>query len=154
MNNNNIYDTNGKHLKNDALIPIIERTIVLLDDHVLFRSGLIKSCIRPFFKNILLKEFADGDITLKFVKDELKMGRKIKLIISDINHPGTKGNDFVREVRTYEALYNNHCRIPILIISMVEPNCFPDLISNNIIDHYISKATDKTLIINYIRECL
>lgn len=82
------------------------------------------------------------------------MGRKIKLIISDINHPGTKGNDFVREVRTYEALYNNHCRIPILIISMVEPNCFPDLISNNIIDHYISKATDKTLIINYIRECL
>lgn len=148
------YGENGRQYPDDVLQSGIKRRIVLLDDHVLFRNGLIKSCIRPFFENIHLEEFDDGDIALEFIKNELQLYSNIDLIITDINHPGAKGNNFVEAVRSYEALYNSHCRIPILIISMVESSCFPDLLSNNIIDQYISKATEATFIVNCLRRYL
>ena len=116
--------------------------IIHLDDHVIFRDGLSRSCIWPFFTNPELIEFSNGDEAYDFIKNEINVNKKIDLIITDINHPGLMGNEFVKAVRDYERLSDNPTHIPILIISMVEEKNFPELRANKVVDAYLTKATE------------
>jgi two-component system chemotaxis response regulator CheV len=128
--------------------------IIHLDDHILFRNGLSSSCIWPFFTNAELIEFANGDEAYEFIKTEIKANKKIDLIITDINHPGLKGDELVKGIRLYEELSNSSIRIPILIISMVGEKNFPELRENKIVFDYLSKATEVESIVNCLEEIL
>jgi len=109
---------------------------------------MIDYCIRPFFKNIDFIEFENGDEAHKFIKNEIDNGSKIDLFITDINHPGQMGQDLVKSIRFYERLSGNSTRIPIMILSMVEETRYPELITENIVDSYLTKATDPEDIID------
>ncbi len=128
--------------------------IVHLDDHSIFRDGVSKSCILPFFTKPELFGFSDGDEAYDFIKTEITANRKIDLIITDINHPGLKGNQFANAIRDYEKLFNNAIHIPILIISMVEEKNFPELRADKIVDAYFTKATEVKEIVDCIRNIL
>lgn len=116
--------------------------IIHLDDHAIFRDGLSSGCIWPFFTNPELIEFSNGDEAYDFIKTEIKANKKIDLIITDINHPGLRGNQFVKAVRYYEGLSNSSIHIPIIILSMVDETYFPELRANKIVDAYLTKATE------------
>lgn len=118
------------------------KRIIHLDDHSIFRDGLSKSCIQPFFTNAELIGFSNGDEAYDFIKNEITANRKIDLIITDINHPGLKGNELAKAIRDYERLSDNPIHIPILIISMVEEKNFPELRANKVVDAYLTKATE------------
>ncbi len=124
--------------------------IVHLDDHKVFRDGLANSCIWPVFTNLELIEFSDGDEAYEFIKNEINAKRKIDLIITDINHPGLKGNEFAKAVKDYERLSDNTIHIPILIISMVEEKNFPELRADKIVEAYFTKATEVQEIVDCI----
>lgn len=128
--------------------------LIYLDDHFLFRNGLTDSCIRPFFPDLDLIEFANGDDADEFIRRQITGNNKIDLIITDILHPGLPGNELVKRVRFYEEKYNSKFRIPIVILSMVPETRFPDLMSDKIIDVYLAKCTEIDDIIMCLEDLL
>lgn len=128
--------------------------IVYIDDHRLFRNGIIDYCIRPFFNNVELIQFSNGTAAANFLESEIKAGNKIDLVITDINHPGLKGNHLVRLLRDQEKLYGGNKRIPVIVISMVEPTYYAGLLSKNLVDHYLLKTAAAETIIGCMEELL
>lgn len=128
--------------------------ILVLDDHVLFRQAITAYCILPFFSNINLIEFGNGDKADAFIKNEIDNKNRIDLIITDINHPGMRGQDLVKSIRYYESLSCNQIRIPIIILTMVNETCYPELITDKMVDHYLTKATEPEDIIDCMEEIL
>ena len=129
-------------------------SILVLDDHKVFRTGLIDYCIRLFFKNINLVEFENGDDADAFIKKGLNDKNRIDLIITDINHPGMRGQELVKSIRYYESLADNKIRIPIIILTMVDETRYPELIADKMVDRYLTKATEPEDIIDCIEEIL
>ena len=128
--------------------------ILILDDHRVFRHGLIDYCIKLFFKNIELIEFENGDEAYEFIKNEISSKSKIDLFITDINHPGLRGQELVKSIRFYEGLSATPNRIPIIILSMVDESRYPELVEDKIIDSYLTKATEPEIIIDCMEEIL
>ena len=122
--------------------------ILVLDDHKLFRSAITDYCIRPFFKNINLIEFENGDDAFTFIKNEINNKNKIDLLITDINHPGLRGQELVKSIRFQEGLSASPNRIPIMILSMVDESRYPELIAHKMVDHFLTKATEPEEIID------
>lgn len=136
---------------NPLTIPL---RILVLDDHVLFRQAITAYCILPFFRNINLIEFENGDKADAFIKNEIDNKNRIDLIITDINHPGMRGQDLVKSIRYYESLSGNQIRIPIIILTMVNETCYPELIADKMVDRYLTKATEPEDIIDCMEEIL
>ena len=128
--------------------------ILVLDDHKVFRTGLIDYCIRLFFKNIDLIEFQNGDDAYEFIKNEINNNSKIDLFITDINHPGMRGQELVKSIRYYESLSGDKIRIPIIILTMVDKTRYPELIADKIVDHYLTKTTEPEDITDCMEEIL
>jgi len=128
--------------------------IVYLDDHQLFRNGLADQCIRPFFKDTEIIQFSDGNLAWNFIKSELNSGKKIDLVITDINHPGIKGNQLVEFIREQENVEKKEKPVPIMIISMVAVSYFPDLLSKNKVNCYVCKSAEIEEVIDCLEEIL
>lgn len=128
--------------------------IVYLDDHKLFRDAVINSCIKPFFKNIAILEFENGDDAYEFIKKEINGKNKIDLIITDINHPGLRGQELVKSIRIVEAIASKKSRIPIILLSMVAESYYPELLNNKMVNYFLSKATESEDIIDCMEEIL
>jgi len=128
--------------------------ILVLDDHKLFRKAVTDHCIRLFFKNIELIEFENGDDAYEFIKNEIHNKSKIDLFITDINHPGLRGQELVKSIRFDEGLSGNLTRIPIIMLTMVDETRYPELVANNIVNYYLTKATEVEGIIDCIEEIL
>ncbi len=62
--------------------------IIYLDDHDLLRRSVIGSCINHHSKYIKLVEFSNGDEAMNYILNDIVIGSKIDLFITDINHPG------------------------------------------------------------------
>ncbi|MBL0200347.1 MAG: response regulator transcription factor [Chitinophagaceae bacterium] len=129
-------------------------SILVLDDHKVFRTGLIDYCIRLFFRNISLVEFENGDDADAFIKKDLNDKNRIDLIITDINHPGMRGQELVKSIRYNESLSGNKTRIPIIILTMVEEIRYPELIEDKIVEYYLTKSTEPEDIIDCMEEIL
>jgi len=99
-------------------------------------------------------EFENGDNAFDFIKNEINGEKKIDLIISDINHPGLRGQELAKSIRFQEALSGNPTRIPIMILSMVDETRYPELVADNIVDSYLTKATEPETIIDCMEEIL
>ena len=128
--------------------------IIHLEDHHLFARGL-KACILPFFPLAVIINFRDGDEALYFIKNQLMDRVIIDLIITDIHHPGLKGDKFLQEVRLFEKK-NNFNRIPALIVTMEESPALMHLTASkqSVADGYLSKATEPEDIINALENIL
>lgn len=128
--------------------------ILVLDDHKLFRQAITAYCLLPFFSNINLIEFENGDEADAFIKKGINDKNRIDLIITDINHPGMRGQDLVKSIRYYESLSGDKIRIPIIILTMVDETRYPELIAGKMVDRYLTKATEPEDIIDCIEEIL
>jgi len=128
--------------------------IVYLDDHQLFRNAVADQCIRPFFKDTEIIQFSDGNLAWNFIKSELNSGNKIDLVITDINHPGIKGNQLVELIREQENVEKKDKPLPIMIISMVAVSYFPDLLLKNKVNHYVCKSAGLEEVIDCLEEIL
>ena len=144
---------NGRLAHPGALKKAAPLRIVYLDDHTLYRRSLTDYCIKPFFTNIELIDFTDGNTAINFISNQLREDNKLNLIISDINHPGLKGNELAFKIRYYENLYKRF-RTPIMILSMVDEMYCPELKTKNIVDGFLSKAAEIEDVIDCLEELL
>lgn len=145
---------NGKFLRNDASAIHPAARIVYLDDHQLIRNAIVEYCIRPFFGNIPLVIFTNGNEAFEYLKEQLNLDIFIDLFITDINHPGMRGNDLAKQIRLYEQRLKRSRSIPILIISMVDPTTYPELLTQKIVDAWLTKAAEVEDIVACIEELL
>jgi DNA-binding NarL/FixJ family response regulator len=144
----------GNVCRADSLVLNPEARIILLDDHLLFRDGLISYCIRPFFNNIEVLPFRNGDHAFEYLKEQIRENNYVDLFITDINHPGVRGNELVMKLRVYERQFNRNRQIPILILSMVDETTYPELIDEKMVDAYLTKASEAEVIVDCLEELL
>jgi len=128
--------------------------IIHIDDHILFSKGL-RDCIIPFFPKANIKNIINGTEALRFIENELDNENHIDIIITDINHPGLRGDELIKKIRFYEDLFR-HPRIPIIVLTMVgEENmqhiCGPGV---SLITKYFSKASEVDEIIETLEDIL
>ena len=145
---------NGNICRADSVAVNPEARIIFLEDHNLFRDGIIDYCIRPFFSNIEILRFRNGDKAFNYLKKQISENNFVDLFITDINHPGLRGNELVKELRNYETQLNRTRQIPILIISMVEEKNYPEIIAEKIVDAWLPKVSEMEVIVDYIEELL
>lgn len=119
----------------------------------MIRETVIDLCLKPFFSNIDITQFSDGDEALEFLKHNISHYKKIDLLITDINHPGLKGHDLVKAVRKLEWISEIPYCIPIIILSMIEESRFPDLRSEGI-NGYLCKSCEPEEIIEQVDNIL
>lgn len=128
--------------------------IIVLDDHKIFRSAVAAYCILPFFENIELIEFENGDVANAFIQKEINEESRIDLVLTDINHPGMRGQELVKSIRHYEGVSGSKTRIPIIILTMVDESRHPELIADKMVDRYLTKSAEPEDIIDCIEEIL
>jgi DNA-binding NarL/FixJ family response regulator len=83
------------------------RNIVLVDDHVVVRSGL-RELIEKLGPYKIVYEFDDGQDLL----DAMPFERRVDLIILDVNMPGLSGDGVM------EVLRSKKNKIPVLVLSL------------------------------------
>lgn len=128
--------------------------IIHVDDHKLFHNGLL-TCITPFFPKAKITQIMNGTEALKYIEDEIDQENHIDLIVTDINHPGLRGDELIKKIRYYENLFRLP-HIPIVVLTMVgEENlqhiCGPGV---NLITKYFSKASEADEIIETLEDIL
>ena len=138
----------GKLIYTGAADPSFPFRILILDDHKLFRKAFTDYCIRPFFKNVDLIEFENGDEACDFIKNEIYHNNRIDLFITDINHPGLRGQELVKSIRFYEGLSVKTLRIPIIMLTMVAEGRYSELVANKMIERYFTKVAEPEDIID------
>jgi len=82
------------------------RRILIADDHILIRKGLIQVLLHEF-PSVLVTETSDGEDLLRKVLTE-----KWDLVITDISMPGRSGLEILEEIRLHAPA------LPVLVLSM------------------------------------
>ena len=132
----------------------LNKDIVFLDDHSLYRDGVKRLCFDLFLKKMRLIQFDNGDAAYNYLVEELREGRPPALILTDILHPGMQGNDFVKAIRRLEKEMNTRHRIPIVVLSMVPETTFPELTADNIVDSYLPKTAEAEEIVDSLKRVM
>lgn len=112
--------------------------IFWLEDHKIFIDGL-SICIHKKFPHALIKHFKDGDEALEYLINYNKKSAPIDLIITDHNHPGIKGLDFIKVIRQLETA--NKIKIPILFITMIDDSDFVKQVEEVLLTKHLTKTT-------------
>ena len=116
-----MVSTRGKMFRLGKFIES-EITILHLDDHDLFSEGINCGCIKPFFPNARVVRFHNGDKAYEYIRSSLQRLVVPDLIITDINHLGMPGHEFVKAVRELEANNGRQKLIPIVVLSFASEN--------------------------------
>jgi CheY-like chemotaxis protein len=119
--------------------------ILFLDDHKLFRTAIIDYCIKTFYPFAEIIEVENGDIALEKAKQYITKNIPPHLIITDFNHPGLLGHQFINRLRAFERIQKRKTKIPILVVSMrpaqnITPLLGKDIAAEDII--ILSKGHD------------
>lgn len=97
--------------------PKIPPTIVHLDDHSIFSAGLKKGVIDRYFSDCEFHYFEHVDNAIEFIQNKFSKDEKIDLIITDFNHIGYNGYEFIKIVRELEIDFR--ClRTPSICLTM------------------------------------
>lgn len=130
--------------------------IVCLDDHQLFRVAVLEYCIKPFFPVAKLEIQTNGDDAYAYIKKQIDLNNRIDLFITDINHPGLRGDELIKRIRQHEKERNCSFRIPIVVITMMSHAFVPGLVSAgmDMVDCYFSKTAEANEIVDGIEELL
>ena len=127
--------------------------IIYLDDHRLFFKGMMQG-IRPFFPKANIINITNGDEALRLIQRHIVNKVAIDLVITDINHPGINGIEFLKELRNFEVLQHS-ARIPAIVISMVELERLPALSQpGSMIDGYFPKAAEPEDVVQCMEDIL
>lgn len=149
--------------------------ILHLDDHSLFGKGT-----RLFLEQYFLVDhiwMKDPEQALHFFEQELASERSFDLVISDINHSGMHGIQFMQEIKKITTKYKRS--IPLLILSLIvitminklnveeiertilqfesEPDRierlrkFIKIVKNGVVDSMVGKGTDSIELLEEIR---
>lgn len=110
------YNSDRQFINTDALYskPF---TIVLLDDHKIFRYGL-KKLIETKFSTINFIEFGNGDEAYEFLYNAITNNKLPHLLITDITHSGLNGVELINKLRILENKIKNKNRLSIMLITM------------------------------------
>jgi len=103
--------------------------LVVVDDHALFRAGLI-SLLSEMSEFLLIGEASDGEGAIDLVRKA-----KPDVVLMDVNMPGIGGVEAVRQLRKSET-----CRILMLTISKNNEDLFGALSAGA--DGYILKDAE------------
>ena len=128
--------------------------IIHVDDHQLFARGFARIII-PFFPLATIRNIKNGDEALSFITRSIESGDQIDFIVTDIMHPGLRGNDLVEEIRKLELKYHRN-PIPVLVFSMYGP----ELLAKWMIPgqrsyfRYLGKASDPDIVVDTLEEML
>lgn len=130
--------------------------IVCLDDHKLFHTAISEYCIKPFFPIARLELLTNGDAAYQYIKTQIDLRQRIDLFITDINHPGLRGDELIRKIRAYEQKTSVGFRIPVVVITMMEYAFVPGLVGAglNLVDCYFSKTAEASEIVDGIEDIL
>lgn len=144
----------GKFLYNNQLVEPQTFFILHLDDHKLFAEAL-KNCILPFFPLADIINIQDGYRALRLIKELNGDKLKLDLIITDINHPGLKGDEFLQELRILEE-NTKAARTAALVVSFVNEKDLPKISGPglNIMDRHFSKNVEAVEIIEALEDIL
>lgn len=144
----------GKLFLNDQPFEHRKVFIVHLDDHKIFAKGLADG-ITPFFPLADIINIQDGHRAFRLVKEIITDQCKVDLIITDINHPGLKGDEFLKELRLLEKKMKVP-RTPAIVVSMVDAEHMPHLSGPglNIVDHYFTKCAETEVIVAAIEDII
>lgn len=108
----------GTFLRNGVNKYKLPIRILFLDDHKLFRKGLLDFVIKPFYPFAKIIEISNGDIALSKVEEMIMSHTVPDIIFTDINHSGLSGYEFIKAVRAFEHLQGKEKLIPIIVVSM------------------------------------
>ena len=144
----------GEFLRHKRKLELRPIFIIHLDDHSLFAKGL-ESCIIPFFPLAEILNLRDGDRALRFMKELITDKLRVDLIITDINHPGLKGDAFLQELRLFEKEMNVP-RTPAMVISFVEAERMGHIVKPglDIVDRYLTKCAETEVIVEAMEDIL
>lgn len=115
-------------------------SLLIVDDHSVFRSGIIK--VLEAEENIFISgQASDGKTALELIPKMVP-----DIVILDIEMPGTNGIDTAREIKSkYES-------IKIILLSMhLNPNFVFDALKTGI-EGYVTKMSDIEEVINAINK--
>lgn len=146
----------GKINRDPSLAATRALHIVCLDDHRLFHTAVSEYCIKPFFPVSKLELLTNGDTAFAYIKNQIDSRNRIDLLITDINHPGLKGDELIRKLRDYEKEKSCAFRIPIIVITMLPYAFVPGLVGAglDLVDCYFSKTADANEIVDGIEGLL
>ena len=125
-------------------------TIVYVEDHPVFRGAVIKDCITPFFPDVVVHEFSNGDEAHAFIVAEVNAKRTIDLVITDVNHPGLNGSELIVALLYLED--GTGIFIPSLVLTMADPKEMPELVE--ISDRFLNKIAEVDEIVDCIEQLL
>lgn len=94
-------------LPKTKLIRMVDKNILLLDDHFVIRKGLV-ALLNDFYANLVFFEASDDEIALRVLKKN-----KIDLLVLDLQIPGTDA------IHLIELISIRHPHIYILVFSML-----------------------------------
>ncbi len=145
---------NGNLLRNNQLLLHRVLNIIHVEDHQLFAQGL-SEIILPFFPLMTIHNIQDGYEAICFIEKEIEAQNTIDLVITDINHPGLKGDKLVERMRKYEKMKGVK-HTPLVVLSFVREDNFPHLIepNNQMVNHYFSKDVEVEIIVGVLEDIL
>ena len=82
------------------------RRIIIADDHILIRTGLIQILLKEFPSAIIEQTNDAGELMRKVLSDEWD------LVITDISMPGKSGLEILQEINLHAPA------LPVLVLSM------------------------------------
>ena len=146
----------GGFQRNGALLANRSFHIVCLDDHKLFSRAVCESCIKPFFPLNKLEILANGDDAYTYIKNQIDCNNPIDLFITDISHPGLRGDALITMIREYEKEHKPDSRIRIMVVTMMDYAFVPELVAAGIdmVDCYFCKTAEADEIIDGIEDLL
>ncbi len=133
-----------------------ERHILHVDDHELYCEGVKNECIKPFFPKAKLIRIGNGDEAYRYLREKKFRSAFPDLIITDINHPGMKGNDLVHAIRKMEAksdILNLIRPVPIIVLSFVALN-YPNLREEGMATAVLEKVAAADIIVDAIERAV
>ena len=130
--------------------------MVCLDDHKLFSTAVAEYCIKPFFPLAKLEILTNGDDAYRYIKSQIDHNNHVDLFITDINHPGLRGDVLIRMIRQYEKEKRCALRIPVMVITMMSYAFVPELVAAgmDMVDFYFSKTAEAYEIVDGIESLL
>tara|TARA_Y100000296_G_C5101156_1_gene220032 strand:+ start:259 stop:681 length:423 start_codon:yes stop_codon:yes gene_type:complete len=123
-------------------------TIVLIESKSIYRNLIIQTLGNLGFcgKCIPINSYNES---LSKVKDILKKGEKVDLIISEINFPDGDGHELMRMIRSHSKLSNT----PLLVVSGEEaPQEIVKAFENGI-DTYLMRPVEESELLQKIEYC-
>jgi DNA-binding NarL/FixJ family response regulator len=115
--------------------------ILIIDDHPIVRRGLRE--ILQADEDLEVTEASDGDEALRLMQDH-----SYRLVILDLDLPGTNGLDLLKEIR------RNHRRSRVLVLSIYPEDQFAVRVLKAGASGFLSKDAAPELLLKAIRRIL